>query len=125
MGIKFENLKSGDGATFPEAGQTVSVHYTGTLTDGKKFDSSRDRNEPLKFKVGGGQVIKGWEEAITQMSVGQRARVTCPPELAYGGAGKAGLIPKNATLVFDIELLGVESTKGKGGGAAGGKKGKK
>jgi FKBP-type peptidyl-prolyl cis-trans isomerase len=86
--------------------QTVSVHYTGTLTDGKKFDSSRDRGEPFKFTLGVGQVIKGWDEGVAKLSKGQRAKLTCSPDYAYGDKAVGGdLIPANSTLIFDVELI--------------------
>jgi len=108
MGVDVETIKEGDGSTFPKTGQTVVVHYTGTLTNGKKFDSSRDRNEPFKFKIGKGEVIKGWDEGVAQMSVGQRAKLTCSPDYAYGSRGHPGAIPPNSTLIFDVELIRIQ-----------------
>jgi FKBP-type peptidyl-prolyl cis-trans isomerase len=106
-GLKYIELQEGTGAT-PNAGQTVEVHYTGTLEDGKKFDSSRDRGTPFSFKLGVGQVIKGWDEGLSTMKVGGRRQLTIPPELGYGARGAGGVIPPNATLIFDVELLGVK-----------------
>lgn len=108
MGVTIENIQEGDGSTFPKSGQTVVVHYTGTLTNGKKFDSSRDRGSPFKFRIGKGEVIKGWDEGVAKLSVGQRAKLTCSPDYAYGSRGHPGIIPPNSTLIFDVELLKVE-----------------
>ena len=108
MGVDIETLKAGDGTTFPKTGQRVTVHYTGTLTDGTKFDSSRDRNEPFQFVIGMQQVIRGWDEGVAQMSIGQRAKLTCSSDYAYGSRGYPGIIPPDATLVFDVELLAVD-----------------
>jgi FKBP-type peptidyl-prolyl cis-trans isomerase len=107
-GLKYEDKVVGTGAT-PQVGQTVVVHYTGWLTNGKKFDSSVDRNEPFKFPLGQGRVIKGWDEGVATMKVGGKRRLTIPSQLAYGSQNVGnGLIPPNSTLVFDVELLGVE-----------------
>ncbi|MCP6762686.1 MAG: FKBP-type peptidyl-prolyl cis-trans isomerase [Fischerella sp. CENA71] len=105
-GLKYIDLEEGTGAT-PQPGQTVTVHYTGTLENGKKFDSSRDRNQPFKFKIGQGQVIKGWDEGLSTMKVGGRRQLIIPAELGYGARGAGGVIPPNATLIFDVELLKV------------------
>merc|ERR1712200_224315 len=104
MGADIETITPGNG-NCPQAGPTVSVHYTGTLTDGKKFDSSRDRGKPFEFVLGKGQVIKGWDEGVAKMSQGQRAKLTCSPDYAYGSRGFPGLIPPQSVLVFDVELL--------------------
>ena len=107
MELKIEQLQEGHGAV-AQAGQTVSVHYTGTLTDGSKFDSSLDRGQPFSFKLGAGQVIRGWDQGVAGMKVGGRRKLTIPPDLAYGAAGFPPVIPPNSTLVFEVELLGVD-----------------
>ena len=102
MGVQVETISPGDGRTFPKRGQTCVVHYTGMLEDGKKFNSSQDRNKPFKFVQGKQEVIRGWEEGVAQMSVGQRAKLTISPDYAYGATGHPGIIPPNATLIFDV-----------------------
>jgi peptidylprolyl isomerase len=106
-GLQYVDLVVGSGAS-PKAGQTVTVHYTGTLTNGNKFDSSRDRGQPFQFQIGVGQVIRGWDEGVMTMKVGGRRKLVIPPELGYGDRGAGGVIPPKATLVFDVELLGVQ-----------------
>jgi len=106
-GLKYWNVKEGTGAT-ATAGKKVSVHYTGWLTNGTKFDSSVDRNKPFEFTLGAGMVIKGWDEGVEGMKVGGKRRLEIPPNLGYGSRGAGGVIPPNATLIFDVELLGVK-----------------
>ncbi|BDE05341.1 hypothetical protein WPS_06170 [Vulcanimicrobium alpinum] len=106
-GLRYTDLTVGRGAQ-PKPGQTAVVHYTGTFPDGKKFDSSRDRGAPFEFAVGGHQVIPCWDEGVATMRVGGRRKLVCPPALAYGQRGAGGVIPPNATLDFDVELLNVK-----------------
>jgi FKBP-type peptidyl-prolyl cis-trans isomerase FkpA len=105
-GLIVEEVVVGNGA-LAESGQRVSVHYTGWLTDGTKFDSSKDRGDPFVFPLGNGKVIKGWDEGVAGMKVGGTRKLTIPPALGYGARGAGGVIPPNATLVFEVELLGV------------------
>jgi peptidylprolyl isomerase len=106
-GLKYEDLAVGTGAT-PALGQTVQVHYLGTLENGKKFDSSYDRNSPFSFQLGAGQVIQGWDEGLSTMQVGGKRRLFIPPALGYGSR-RVGPIPANSTLIFEVELLGISS----------------
>ena len=99
-------IKPGDATNFPTDGATVRVHYVGKLRSGEEFDSSRARGIPLEFKLGTGMVIRGWDEAIPQMSKGMIAEITCPPSVAYGVRGYPPIIPPNSTLIFEVELLG-------------------
>jgi len=103
-GLKYEDLVAGTGAE-AKAGQSVTVHYTGWLTDGKKFDSSKDRKDPFVFPLGAGRVIKGWDEGVQGMKVGGKRKLTIPPGLGYGPRGAGNVIPPNATLIFEVELL--------------------
>jgi peptidylprolyl isomerase len=106
-GLKYKDLVKGTEES-PSNGQNVEVHYTGTLTDGTKFDSSRDRGQTFKFPIGVGRVIKGWDEGVGTMQVGGRRELVIPPELGYGARGAGGVIPPNATLMFDVELISVK-----------------
>ncbi len=103
-GLKYIELEEGTGKA-PLSGQGVMVHYTGTLEDGTKFDSSVDRNKPFSFTIGIGRVIQGWDEGVMSMKVGGKRRLIIPAELGYGARGAGGVIPPNATLIFDVELL--------------------
>ena len=105
-GLVIDEITLGEGAE-AQTGRSVSVHYTGWLTNGSKFDSSVDRNEPFDFPLGRGYVIRGWDEGVAGMKVGGKRKLTIPPELGYGARGAGGVIPPNATLVFEVELLAV------------------
>ncbi|HYM96404.1 MAG TPA: FKBP-type peptidyl-prolyl cis-trans isomerase [Candidatus Sulfotelmatobacter sp.] len=105
-GYQSEDLRVGEGAE-AKSGDTVDVHYTGWLTDGRKFDSSVDRGKPFTFQLGAGRVIKGWDQGVAGMKEGGKRKLTLPPDFAYGARGTGGVIPPNATLIFDVELLRV------------------
>jgi len=104
-GLRYEDIQTGSGEAVTGRGQTVIVHYTGWLEDNTKFDSSLDRSQPFSFPVDCSYVIPGWDEGVKGMQVGGRRRLVIPPELAYGSSGAGGVIPPNATLIFEIELL--------------------
>jgi peptidylprolyl isomerase len=106
-GINIEVITEGKGAT-PKQGQMVTVHYTGWLTDSTKFDSSRDRGQPFTYQFGVGQVIQGWDDGVATLKVGGKSKFTIPSELGYGARGAGGIIPPNATLIFEVELLGIQ-----------------
>merc|ERR1739848_479287 len=108
MPVERKVITPGKEGQKPRPGQAVQVHYVGTLTNGNKFDSSRDRGEPFVFKLGQGQVIRGWDEGVAQMDLGEKCTLTCSPDYAYGPRGFPPVIPANSTLVFEVELLGFQ-----------------
>ena len=108
MDLKIETTQEGTGEKVTKAGDTISVHYTGKLEDGTKFDSSVDRGTPFEFTIGEGQVIAGWEQGLLDMKVGEKRTLTIPSEMGYGAQGAGGIIPPNATLIFDVELMGIK-----------------
>ena len=108
--FKVTHIKEGDGKTFPKKGDIVFVHYTGTLLDGTKFDSSLDRNSPFRFTLGVGQVIKCWDMSVARLSLGEKIKVICPYNLAYGERGAGGVIPPKADLIFEMELIKIGGT---------------
>jgi len=108
MGVTIETLNPGDGSKFPKPGDLVSIHYVGTLLDGTQFDSSRDRGKAFKTQIGVGKVIKGWDEGVPQLSVGQKAVLTVSPDYAYGARGFPPVIPPNATIKFEVELISID-----------------
>ena len=108
MDLKIETTQEGTGDKVTKAGDTISVHYTGKLEDGTKFDSSVDRGEPFEFKIGAGMVIQGWEQGLLDMKVGEKRTLTIPSEMGYGAQGAGGIIPPNATLIFEVELMGIK-----------------
>ncbi|WP_261555556.1 FKBP-type peptidyl-prolyl cis-trans isomerase [Frankia tisae] len=107
MGVSIKVLSPGDGKTFPKKGDAVTIHYVGTLLSGKQFDSSRDRGEPFKTEIGVGRVIKGWDEGVPQLSLGEKAVLTITPDYGYGPRGFPPVIPPNSDLVFEVELLAI------------------
>ncbi len=106
--LKVETTKPGTGDRVTKNGDTIAMQYTGTLTDGTKFDSSYDRNQPFEFTLGAGMVIKGWDQGLVGMKVGEKRRLTIPASLGYGAQGAGGVIPPNATLIFDTELVSIK-----------------
>ncbi|KDN49241.1 hypothetical protein K437DRAFT_273311 [Tilletiaria anomala UBC 951] len=111
QGVQIERISPGDNASFPKKGDKVSMHYVGTLSNGNKFDSSRDRGRPFETVIGVGQVIKGWDEGVPQLSLGEKANLICSPDFAYGAGGYPPIIPPNSTLNFEVELLAINGKK--------------
>mmetsp|Transcript_21046 Transcript_21046/g.61202 ORF Transcript_21046/g.61202 Transcript_21046/m.61202 type:complete len:123 (-) Transcript_21046:479-847(-) len=117
MGVTKDIIAEGDGKTFPKQGDSLTMHYVGTLkSDGTKFDSSRDKGRPFQFVIGIGQVIKGWDEGVMKMSLGEKATLHITSDYGYGERGAGGVIPPNADLDFEVELLGINDSGGGGGG---------
>ena len=116
-GVSKEILQQGDGTTYPQKGQQLTMHYTGTLQNGTVFDSSVRKGRPFKFVIGVGQVIRGWDEGVMTMSLGEKCKLTCPSDFAYGPDGIDGVIPGGATLIFEVELLAVGASSGTPGAA--------
>lgn len=108
MDLKIETTQEGTGDKVTKSGDTISVHYTGKLEDGTKFDSSVDRGTPFDFTIGQGQVIAGWEQGLLDMKVGEKRTLTIPSEMGYGAQGAGGIIPPDATLIFEVELMGIK-----------------
>lgn len=108
MGVEIEILKAGDNKTYPQKGNKCTIHYTGKLTNGKVFDSSVSRGQPFETKIGVGQVIKGWDEGVMKMSLGEKSILTISSDYAYGSRGAAGVIPPNSDLIFEVELLKIQ-----------------
>ncbi|GFF77367.1 FK506-binding protein 1A [Aspergillus udagawae] len=111
MGVTKELKSAGNGVDFPQKNDRVTIHYTGRLADGRKFDSSVDRNTPFQTEIGVGKVIKGWDEGVPQMSLGEKAVLTITPDYGYGARGFPPVIPPNSTLIFEVELLGINNKK--------------
>lgn len=112
--VQIEKLSPGNGKDFPKPGDTVTMHYTGTLaSNGSKFDSSRDRGQPFETQIGVGRVIQGWDQGVPQLSLGERAKLIIPANEGYGSRGASGVIPPNADLIFDVELLAINGKCGK------------
>mmetsp|Transcript_25823 Transcript_25823/g.80859 ORF Transcript_25823/g.80859 Transcript_25823/m.80859 type:complete len:122 (-) Transcript_25823:279-644(-) len=116
MGVTKETISAGDGTTFPSQGDTLTMHYTGTLVDGSVFDSSVTKGRPFQFRIGMSQVIRGWDEGVAQMSIGEKAILKITPDYGYGAAGAGGVIPPNADLIFEVELLQINGEPRLGGG---------
>eukprot|EP00586_Coscinodiscus_wailesii_P022759 CAMPEP_0172493556 /NCGR_PEP_ID=MMETSP1066-20121228/24993_1 /TAXON_ID=671091 /ORGANISM="Coscinodiscus wailesii, Strain CCMP2513" /LENGTH=125 /DNA_ID=CAMNT_0013263773 /DNA_START=106 /DNA_END=483 /DNA_ORIENTATION=- len=121
MGVTKETISPGDEKTFPKQGDKLTMHYVGTLaSDGSQFDASRTRGKPFSFTIGIGQVIKGWDEGVMQMSLGEKAKLAITSDYGYGPAGAGGVIPPNADLNFEVDLLAINGNNGKGGGKSSG-----
>eukprot|EP00277_Geminigera_cryophila_P040185 CAMPEP_0173093808 /NCGR_PEP_ID=MMETSP1102-20130122/30395_1 /TAXON_ID=49646 /ORGANISM="Geminigera sp., Strain Caron Lab Isolate" /LENGTH=162 /DNA_ID=CAMNT_0013982263 /DNA_START=6 /DNA_END=494 /DNA_ORIENTATION=- len=111
MGVEVTTTKAGDGKNYPSKGDKLTMHYRGTLTNGKQFDASYDRGQPFQFQIGVGQVIKGWDEGVIKMSLGEAATIKCSSDYAYGDAGMPPVIPAKSELIFEVELLAINGLK--------------